>query len=152
MAEKKQKLNLKRIVGYYWQYVCKHPWLFVLVLVLYTIGIALVEIVTPLIMRDVIDTMSGSASDVSVAQHLWLLFWTYLAVVAVQEISFRGADFAMVRLEARVVWLLTHAAFDRLALHSARFFGERFSGALIAQSRRFVNNFQPLLDGFVYHI
>ncbi len=140
-----------RVLGYYWELMRIRKKTLVTVLFFYTIGILIVEIFLPLVAREIIDMMTASSVDAIKPEELWWLFYVLVGLTVVHELSFRIADYTIVAFEARVYRQLSHTVMERLLQHSAAFFGNQFSGSLIAQAKRFVGNFTQLFETFVFH-
>ena len=152
MVENVKKLHIGRIVHYYWQSMRENRWRMIALFAFYTVGIVLVEIVLPLVARSIIDTLAALTPATADPAALWRLFAIFVLVIAGHESAFRIADYIIVAFEVRVVRRLTHFVTDRLMVHSVAFFGERHSGSLIAQAKRFVSNFTDLFETVVFHL
>ncbi len=152
MVENVKKLHIGRIVHYYWQSMRENRWRMIALFAFYTVGIVLVEIILPLVARSIIDMLSTLTPATAEPAALWRLFAIFVFVIVGHESAFRIADYMIVAFEARVVRRLTHFVTDRIMVHSAAFFGDRHSGSLIAQAKRFVSNFTNLFEIVVFHL
>ena len=152
MTSPQNTIQLRRILWYYYMALRTQRAHFAVMLGAYTLGIVIVEVALPLVVRTIIDTVTALQQTPGMTPDLWKLFGLFVALVLAHEVFFRIADFTIIAIEAQLVRRLEHMVLDRLAEHSAGFFARQFTGSLIAQAKRFVQNAMQLLEIGIFHL
>ncbi|MFZ1020080.1 MAG: ABC transporter ATP-binding protein [Minisyncoccia bacterium] len=125
----------------------KKYWLsFSLIFIFYTIGIIFDNILKPLVFKAIIDLFSSGLARDFILHQVMYLFLVICFILIVQNIGYRIGDFTTAHFESKVMKRLYDFTFAKLLQHSYNFFSNNFSGSLIAKSRRFVNQFETLMD------
>ena len=140
------KVNFKRILYYLQPQMKKHRVSFFLIFIFYTIGIIFDNILKPLVFKVIIDLFSSGLNRDFILTQVLYLFLVICVILVVQNIGYRIGDFATAHFESKVMKRLYDFTFAKLLQHSYNFFSNNFSGSLIAKSRRFVNQFETLMD------
>lgn len=148
--EKKKPMPIRKIVSWYWKVVGKYRWRFLSALFLYGIGIVCVDILPPIIYKNIVDIISGESS---VARDgVW--FWIFVlgGLFLFQYVVFCIGDFLFFFAQSRAQRDLACFTFGKLQDHSYTFFANRFSGSLVSQARRFVDGFSDLHDTITFSL
>ena len=148
--EKKQLMPIGKIVSWYWKVVGKYRWQFLGGLLCYGVGIVLVDILPPIVYKNIVDIISGESSAEKERVWFWLSILGGLFVF--QYLIFRVGDFFHMFSQSRAERDLSCFTFEALQRRSYRFFADRFSGSLVSQARRFVGGFSDLHDTVSYSL
>ncbi len=148
--EKKKLMPIGKIVSWYWKVVGKYRWWFLCGFLCYGIGIVCVDILPPIVYKNIVDIISGESSVGRDGVWWWLLVLGGLFFV--QYFAFRIGDFFHMFSQNRAQRDLACFTFEKLQLYSYRFFADRFSGSLVSQVRRFVEGFSDLHDTTGYSL
>lgn len=146
------KVNFSRILYYLWPQMKKHWVSLVLIFVGYTLGTVFDNILKPLVFKEIIDLFSsGLPRDIILSQSLYF-FVIICGIIIIHNIGFRIGDFSVSHFESKVMKHLYDFTFERLLQHSYHFFSNKFSGSLIAKSKRFTRSFEALMDILSFQI
>lgn len=144
----------KRTLSLFWQYTRKYNGQFVFAVVGAILGVILQDIIPPYVVSRIFSLLqSANLAGNSVAFH------DLQPLIIVFVISLILA-FVFWRLQSYAVWLFEIKAerdihidiFDNLTRQSARFHADRFGGALVSQTNRFVGAYERLMDDFIWSI
>jgi ATP-binding cassette subfamily B protein len=125
----------------------KRHWVaFSLIFISYAVGIVFDNILKPLVFKQVIDLFSSGLGRDLILNQVMHLFLIICVILIIQNIGYRIGDFTTAGFESKVMKRLYDFTFERLLKHSYSFFSSNFSGSIIAKSRRFVNQFETLID------
>lgn len=138
----------------YWQYVKTYPGLF-------TVGAggaAMAVIVQGLIPPYIVAKIFGKL-QLAYAQHQQLAISYYIPAFAAYAVSmlagvvfWRGQAFAIWRLEDKILRDLANDIYDHLQSQSERFHADRFGGALVSQTNKFIGSYVRLMDTFIWNV
>lgn len=142
--------SARTIFKHYWTGARKHRWLAVVSFLAFGLAIGLSDILLPLLYRDIIDVVTSAPSPRLAAGEAFAVVWKIAGVIAVFNVLFRAADFAMIRFEARSMRDLSNYVFRKMELHSYAFFANQFVGSITAKARRFVNAFERILETIIF--
>lgn len=148
--EKKQLMPIRKIVSWYWKVVGKYRWRFLGGLLFYGVGIIFVDILPPIVYKNIVDIISGESSVGRDGVWFWLSVLGGLFIF--QYIAFRVGDFFHMFSQSRAERNLACFTFEKLQEYSYRFFADRFSGSLVSQARRFVGGFSDLHDTVAFSL
>lgn len=140
------KVKISRIFYYLFPHIKKHWVAFILMLLGYSLGALLDNIFKPLIIKSIIDTISSGADKALVFSQSVNFLIVMGIVILVQNVGYRAGDYFIAYFTSKVMKELYDSTLKRLLLHSYSFFSNNFSGSLIAKSRRFVRQFETLID------
>ncbi len=146
------KVNFRRILYYLWPHVKKHWVSLCLIFIGYTIGIIFDSLLKPLIFKNIIDLFSSNLSKDIILDQVMYYFLLICVVILIHNFGYRLGDFAQARFQSKVMKRLYDSALDRLLQHSYTFFSDRFSGSLIAKTKRFTRSFEILSDTINFQI
>ncbi|MEI7750181.1 MAG: ABC transporter ATP-binding protein [Candidatus Moraniibacteriota bacterium] len=142
------RLPAKKILSWYWRVVRTYRFRILGALFLYGIGSVISNAGMPLILKRIIDIVSGVAGTSH--DDVWGLFFILAAFQSAVYFLFRGGDFFYFLSQSKARRDLSRFAFDQLQRHSYEFFSNRFSGSLVSQARRFVDAFETIEDVAVW--
>lgn len=124
----------------------------VLMLLLIIISVVSVDILAPYYVAQILDTLTEVAANRDDVETAERLFVSFLVVSLIGMVTWRFFGFWAARRQAGIVHRLEQVVFERLTLHSYAFFADRFGGALVTQSNRFVRSYQYLEDIFHFEV
>lgn len=144
-------MNIKLILSYYWPHMKKYPRSGILLFVAYGIGIIFSEVGSPLLAKEIIDTITTFSNEPMAARdNLFSLMMLLGAFILIYNIFYRFGDYFMVYHQSNVLRELTNSTFESLHKHSYTFFANNFAGALVTKAKRYINSFETLHDKFVF--
>ena len=160
MAESKKKPALgkdravvSRTFSRYWATTRAHGGLFALDVVA-SVGLTgLVSFGNPLVMAGIIDRIS--AGSIASDEVLPVFGTSILALVLINvlgQMCSKFQDYATWKLQIRANYDLATLCFDTLSNQSMTFHSERYGGALVSQTTKFMNAYAMLLESLVYTI
>ena len=127
-------------------------WAFLGVFITYGLASFVSGVITPLVYRRIIDTISSGVTDhAALAGDLFQSFWVLVFVIITYQILYRSGDFCIAFAESKTMESLNNRVFGVLMRQGYTFFTERFSGSLVAQGRRYVRVFEDITDGLVFN-
>lgn len=124
----------------------------IFILLFVIIAIVSVDILAPYYVARILDLLSEASSNHRAVQEAQRLFLVFLVCSLVGMISWRIVGFWAARRQAGIIHRLERFLFERVTLHSYAFFANRFGGALVTQSNRFVRSYQYLEDMLYFEI
>ncbi len=155
MAEKLLKIEEKinfhdvwNIFGWYWRLSGKSRSWFLVSLGFYACGEILVNVVAVVLFKHLVDAIIGAPTGVS--ENVWLLVVLLSCSFALQYICFQLGHGSMARYQVDSIESIARHSMESLYKHSYTFFSNRFAGALIAQTRRFVDGFYVISETITY--
>ena len=154
MTEGKSKNNCtKRTLYYFLSATKKYKGLAAGGLITTPVVIFLRNILTPLLLADMIQTISEGlrGEDLMLA----LLPKAILLIVATMLRSFVFGPLRMWcvwKMEIKAMYDLSCRAFDTISAQSMQFHSDRFSGSLVSQTNKFVGAYERLMDEFFWNI
>ena len=113
--------KLKSVLVYYWPIVKKYKRTIIIIFFGYGGGIFLASTVLPLLYRSLIDTISTSERSPEVASTLFYIFLGIAALVVVNNVIFRIADYHIIRAHSKIIRDLYNFSFANLNRHSYSF-------------------------------
>lgn len=147
----KKKLEIRRTLGYYWPHMKRYPKSHIVTFVAFGLSLVGTEVVTPLIYKNIIDTVSGVNTPSTQAEPLFFLLFLLAITLALYNIFFRIGDYAVAYFQVNVLRDIGNFTFSKVHNHSRTFFANNFAGAISTKSYRFINAFETLHDKLVYH-
>lgn len=108
-------------------------------------------ILSPLVYRRIIDTISGAAGRADIASELFGSFGILIGVIIGYQLLYRAGDFLIIYAESRTMEHLNNRAFQAFMRQGHTFFTNRFSGSLVAQARRYARTFEDIADHLVFN-
>ncbi len=144
-------MDLKKIFKYYVAYAKKY-WVTVLVtFIFYGLAVVLASVLSPLLYKEIIDTVSSSLDPVSSKQELISIVLILGIVLFMETTFFRIADFTLSYSQSVMLRDASNDAFDRLQHHSYNFFSNTFTGTLVSRVKRYANALEVIYDQFVFN-
>lgn len=137
----------RRTLHYYWQVTKNHLGLFI-ALVLSTIGFnALLSYANPFVMSLIVDRVGASP----VAAHeVFSVFAPYIVALILINLFGQACsklqDYTLWKLEIAAAYDLATMSFDALSNQSMSFHSNRFGGALVGQTTKFMNGYNQILE------
>lgn len=130
----------------FWQATWKYKKLLILSEIGATLFVLSSDIVSPLIVSQVIDRLTQAGStDLQFSDfHNLLLLFGIMQIIYI--VSGRLMMWTYIRLEPNVVRDLENTSFDKLQQHSLGFYADNFSGALVAKVNRLTAAYQRFIE------
>ena len=146
MKDSHQKsVSTREVFAVYWGEVCKHSWLFILV-IFGLLGVQVFDLIAPLYLRDFFNILASSSGHT-------LPFMQFITpVIAVAclwlagQVMWRIQTRSVITLQVRAMHNLSNHAFTNIIKHSHNFFSTNFSGTLTNRVMKFVGAFESLFD------
>jgi ATP-binding cassette, subfamily B, bacterial len=138
----------RKTVAIFWRETKRYPWQFATSLILWPLGIAVQDMMLPLIAATTINQLvkldhAGHAIT-------WDMFMPYLVafvvVAIVGQLIIYNSLRNSLRLQATVRENLQNHTYQWLLHHSMHFHANSFSGALVSQASRFANAYVAISD------
>lgn len=153
MARRSSTSVTLRTLHYYWGVTrIQLPWFIADVAV--TLGyVFFLTFANPLIVGRIVDLVGagGVAPD-----RVWATFAPHiLALVGVNvagQVCSKLQDYTCAKLEIRAGYELGRRAFDTLSNQSMTFHTNRFGGALVSSTQKFISAYSMLMDNFTYSL
>jgi len=117
--------------------------------ILGVIGIQTAAVVSPLFLKDFINTLSNGAVSIEVSATLFQILFFYTIIKIIGWLSHRIQMLAILSVEARVMADLSNEAFWYLIRHSHDFFSSNFAGSLTRRVTRYARASEQVIDAIV---
>lgn len=154
MTDKRRKKSCtKRTIHYFFDATKKYKGLAFGGLITTPIVIFLRNILTPLLLADMIQIISDGLRGEELMQAI--LPKAILLVLATMLRSFVFGPLRMWciwKMEIKAMYDLSCRAFETISAQSMQFHSDRFSGSLVSQTNKFVGAYERLLDEFFWNI
>ncbi|HLC94932.1 MAG TPA: ABC transporter ATP-binding protein, partial [Patescibacteria group bacterium] len=108
-------------------------------------------ILSPLVYRHIIDTISGATDRMSLASELFWSLGILVMIIITYQCLYRIGDFCISYAESKTIEHLNNRAFQAFMRQGHTFFVQRFSGSLVAYARRYARTFEDIADSLVFH-
>ena len=112
----------------------------------YGTGAVLSNVINPIILKDIIDTISGSVPGVEASNRLFRLIFLFGSVIFLYQIVYRIGDYSITAFQSRAIRDIHNDTFKRLSLHSYNFYINNFAGSLVTKAKRFASAFERIAD------
>ncbi len=142
---------LFRVLKSYAVSVRKQAGRFGIVLVSYGLASFLAGVAVPLVYRRIVDGIAGATDRLSLAPMLSENLWILAGVILCYQFFYRLGDFTICAAESRTMEDLNRRTFGTLMQQNYTFFTDRFSGSLVAQSRRYTRAFEDIADILIFN-
>ncbi len=152
MAEKK-KSNVKRTLYYFLSATNKYKGLAAGGLVTTPLVIFLRNILTPLILADMIQVISDGLRGEELFQAL-LPKAILLIVITIAKSFVLGPLrlWCVWKMEIKAMYDLGCKSFNKISAQSMQFHSDRFSGSLVSQTNKFIGAYERLMDEFFWNV
>ncbi|MBP9801236.1 MAG: ABC transporter ATP-binding protein [Candidatus Moranbacteria bacterium] len=142
-----------RVLQSYWIAVRQQRGLFAASFILYGLAGFVSGVLTPLVYRRIIDSISGvTDSRMSLVPVLSESLWMLIGVTFCYQILYRIGDFTVSLSESRIIEYLNRRTFGAFMRQKYTFFANRFTGSLVAQSRRYTRAFEEIADVLLFNV
>lgn len=146
-------MQIKKIFGYYWPHIKAYKWSFTAPFVLYGFATTINHVWTPIIYKEVIDTITTyTNTPVDAVSTLSGLLLLLVVAIVLTNIFYRSADYVLVYVQSKIMKDTEDEAFTRLQAHSQSFFANSFGGSLVAKAKRYTDSFMTLHDLSIFNI
>ncbi|MDD2766177.1 MAG: ABC transporter ATP-binding protein [Candidatus Moranbacteria bacterium] len=151
MNKKGKPLSVWSVLRSYAFSVRRYKWSAVSVFVVYGLASVVSGILSPLVYRRIIDTLSGATDRILVSEILFQSLWMLIGVIVSYQFFYRAGDFIITFVESKTIEDLNNRAFQSFMRQGHTFFIDRFSGSLVAQARRYARIFEDVADQLVFN-
>lgn len=121
------------------------------VFIVYGLASFVSGILSPLVYRRIIDTLSGATDRAQLSGELFHNLWLLIAVIIAYQFLYRAGDFTITYAESKTMEDLNNRAFRAFMRQGHTFFVDRFSGSLVAQARRYARTLEDIADHLVFN-
>jgi len=139
-----QKIQYRKILGYFWRELRKHPKLIAYVL----IGTILSNIAgafAPTYLKEFIDVVSNTPTDFFV-NAAFAAVTGYVVLKGISIIMSRLSYWSLSVIEARAMATLHETSFEKLIRHGHTFFTNNFTGSLTQKLGKFPKSLERIVD------
>lgn len=140
-----------RVLKSYFVSARRQAWWFMAVLVSYGLASFFSGVLTPLVYRRIIDSIAGATDRLAIAPILTESFWMLIGVIFCYQLFYRTGDFTISAAESKTMEDLNRRTFGAFMRQNYTFFADRFTGSLVAQSRRYTRAFEDIADILVFN-
>lgn len=138
-------------IALYWQHMRRRKMQMTAIFATSTIGMLADQFVAPLLIAKAFDSL---ANNPEVITSLWSNFGgtliLYAILLVITNVFWRISLWILWSFEVEIKRELMTRCFNFLASQSYRFHANRFGGALVSQTNKFVNAFERLFDEFSF--
>lgn len=144
----------RQTISEYWQHTKAHKLLFFAGTIGAVLAVIVQDIVPPFILAKAFNVLQDTYSQGG------QLHFSDFSKYIVGFIAFMLLGYVIWRIQVVCVWLfevrvlrdIANRVFDFLQHQGYRFHTDRFSGALVTQTNRFINSYENLMDDFIWNI
>lgn len=122
------------------------------IILLVIVSVVSADIIAPYLVAQTLDALAGVANGTRPVGEAKSFFASFVVASLIGLTCSRMVGFWFTRRQARIIHQLERFLFERLTLHSYAFFANRFGGALVTQSNRFIRGYQTLEETFYIEI
>ncbi len=144
------KSTTRQTIRFYLEHVKKQKWLAVLVFLGIFIGVS-IDMVYPLIIKEMIDLMTEGVGAVEISKILFYLIPLTIAYL-IGSGGWRLAIYSIVVFEPRVMESISKECFASVHKHSYNFFNNEFVGSLVKRVNRMVRSFESFFDVIAFEM
>lgn len=148
------KSTSRKTLSIYWSYVRRHMALFLVALVGVIAAIIIQGIVPPFIVAQVFNKLQVAYTHRQQLEFDDFLpyFIAYASCMIAGIVFWRGQAFAAWRLEEKVRTEIANDVYDHLQAQSQAFHANRFGGALVSNTNKFLVGYVTLMDAFIWNV
>lgn len=150
----KTSSTTKRTLSIYWRYTMRYPLLFWAGTIGSALGVIAQGIIPPLVVARTFNLLQQAY-----AAHQNLnfatfapYFWTFTAAMLTGALLWRVQSYCVWQFEIRVRRDMAIDIHNHLQRQSQRFHADRFGGALVSQTNKFLGAYERLMDDFIWNI
>jgi len=148
-SQKNNKSYIRQTFKYYLDHTRPYRVHLYLALVA-TVVAPLVSVISPVIVRDIIDALSGQSEMINYAS-VYKMVALFAIVSFVGWLGWRYMSYALSRAESFGMADLTRTCFNYIHKHSFAYFNNNFVGSLVKKVNRFVGAFETVLDRIYFN-
>jgi len=145
------KMPFFRVLYSYSISLRRMKWFFLSVFFVYGLGSLASGVFVPLIYRQIIENISGTSDRGELLSVLMGNLLMLAGATFFYQICYRIGDFLVVFSKSRTMEDLNRRVFQVFMKQEHTFFSDRFTGSLVAQSRRYVQSFADIADTLIFY-
>ncbi len=138
--------DFKKVIEYFLPFFKKYKKSVFATFFFYGASVVFGGIFTPLVYREIIDVISTNPEYSILVQ----IFFKLIVVTVLGFVLHRIGDLLIAHFQAKGMKDIYNFSFEKITLHSARFFADNFAGSLVAKTKRFVKSFESIFDSIVF--
>jgi ATP-binding cassette subfamily B protein len=154
MKSSKSTSVTRKTIAIYWRYTRRYIWEFIV-----GAGGAVLAVITQAMIPPFIVAQMFSKLQTAYQHHQSLEFHTFLPYFIAFAISmilgmimWRIQGYSVWQFEIKIRRDLANDVYDHLQSQSQRFHADRFAGALVSQTNKFINAYERLMDEFIWSV
>ncbi len=149
----KKKSTSRLTLQLYWQHIRKRKLRFWSIALLTIAAVTIDQFIAPLLFATVFDKLGSTNSHTNLWQTFGALVAGYAFIkLVLNNVLWRTQVWLLWGLEIEVKRELAERSFAFLTDQSYRFHTNRFGGALVSQTTKFINAFERLFDEFAFSL
>lgn len=144
----------KETLKTYWRYA-KRYWPLATTCVVGTLVVIICDVASPIVFKHFFDLLASANSAELRDKVLPAIYWTIGSIASIKATTFVGwriIMWALAKFESLVMKDTTDGSFVYLQNHSAHFFANAFSGALVKRVNRFTSGLETVADQLVMNL
>lgn len=150
----KSSSTTKRALSIYWRYTMRYPLLFWAGTIGSALGVIAQGIIPPLMVARTFNLLQRAYAA---HQNLYFstfapYFWAFTAAMLAGALLWRVQSYCVWQFEIRVRRDMAIDIHNHLQRQSQRFHADRFGGALVSQTNKFLGAYERLMDDFIWNI
>ena len=151
---KRKSNGSKRTLEWFWHFTKPDKKFFTLGLVFAVVGIVTQDILPPLVISHAFTTLQTLYASNNL-QSFWQLdhyAWMYIGLLAMAFVVWRTQVIFTWMFEVRSIQRITEHVFDHLQKQSSSFHANRFGGALVSNTNKFVGGYERFMDELTWSV
>ena len=148
----KQISTTRQTLRIFWQYTMRYKAFFWIGTIGSALGVIAQGIVPPLVVAKTFSKLQ-SAYLTHTALHFSMFapyFWAFTGTMLLGALLWRVQSYCVWEFEIRVRRDIAIDVYDHLQSQSQRFHADRFGGALVSQTNKFLGSYERLMDDFIW--
>lgn len=136
----------------FWQYTMRYKLLFWCGTIGSALGVIAQGIVPPLVVARTFAKLQEAYTAHSVLELSMFMpyFWAFTGAMLLGALLWRVQSYCIWEFEIRIRRDMAIDVYDHLQLQSQRFHADRFGGALVSQTNKFLSAYERLMDDFIW--
>ncbi len=150
MSNKKEKINFKRIMHYFWQALMQHKMMCFLLLLFSAVNVFISSIIVPRGTSDVVGMLSQGEFEIE--SYVPVLMFIFIPLAFNNIVVYRITDWLDWSLDAKCGEYLSKLAFNAVIEQSMTFHANHFSGSLTSAANKLPSAFISFKSNFIWDV
>ncbi|MFT6829515.1 MAG: ATP-binding cassette subfamily B protein [Candidatus Paceibacteria bacterium] len=138
--------KFKRVVWYFLPFLTKYKYSVIATFIFYGIVIFLSAVITPLIYKNIIDSLSVADPNQALIRLFIILVVTRLFIFVFRRVG----DHIIVGFQTKAIRDIYNFSLNKILEHSYLFFVNNFVGSLVTKTKRFTRAFEEIFDTILF--